>query len=162
MSCSQAAASSSSASVPRAGARLRARAATPWTWAQRRGRACSSRVRARRSAQVELVSISARLVILAGTFTHAACRLETSETSLLPRSSHLRQEVEAGPDDPAAFGGGLDTPAVRAGECFDYVQAMGTVIGLAVAPGAAEVFGFDPYVIRKLLDSDGEELASAG
>jgi hypothetical protein len=78
-----------------------------------------------RSAQAELVSIRARLVILAGTFTHTARRLQTSGTSLLPRSSHVRQEAEAGPDDPAASGGGLDTPAVRAGERFDHVQAGG-------------------------------------
>ena len=33
------------------------------------------------------------LVSWAGTFTDAACRLETSETSLLPRASHTGQCV---------------------------------------------------------------------
>ena len=91
MSCSQAAASIRSASAPRDGLRVRARAATPWTWDQRRGRESARRVRARPSAQAAVVCIKSTLVRLAGTFTDAACRLETSETSLIPRPSQAGQ-----------------------------------------------------------------------
>ncbi len=76
--------------------------------------------------------------------------------------SVLRCQVEAGPDDPAAAGGGLDAPAVRAGERFNHVQAVRAAVGLPAAPGAAEVFGFDPDVTGKHLGADGEELAAAG
>src|SRR6516165_5562664 len=91
MSCSHAAASRSPASGPGDGLRVRARAATPWTWDQRRGRASARRGRARPSAQAASICIEFTLVSLAGTFTDAACRLETSETSLLPRASHTEQ-----------------------------------------------------------------------
>ena len=117
----------------------------------------------------ECVCMKSTLVSRAGTFTDAACRLETSETSLLPRASHTgqsgvgrmtppwrgdvlslpRRQVEACPDDPAAAGGGLDAPAVRAGEGFDHVQAVRAAVGLPAVPGAAEVFGLDPDVIRR-------------
>src|ERR1700722_13396805 len=160
MSCSHTTASSSAASAQRAGARLRARVATPWTWDQRRGRARSSRARARPSAHTEIVSsINPRLGGRGGTFTDAACRLETSGTSLLPRPSH---QIEAGPDDPAAAGAGLDSPAVRASQRFDHVQAVRAAVGLRAVPGAAEVFGFDPDVIGMPFGADGEELALAG
>ena len=91
MSCSHAAASSRSASGPRDGLRVRARAATPWTWDQRRGRESARRARARPSAQAASICIKFTLVSLAGTFTDAACRLETSETSLIPRPSQAGQ-----------------------------------------------------------------------
>ena len=39
----------------------------------------------------EGVGMKSTLVSWAGTFTDAACRLETSETSLLPRASHIGQ-----------------------------------------------------------------------
>jgi hypothetical protein len=95
---------------------------------------------------------------LAGTFHPRGL---PSGTSLLSRLSHGWQEAEAGPDDPAALGRSLDAPAVRAGERLDYVQAMGTMVGLAAAPGTAEVFGFDLDVTGILLGADGEELAAA-
>src|SRR5205823_14887768 len=89
--CSHAAASSRSASAPRDGLRVRARAATPWTWDQRRGRVSARRVRARLSARAVSICIEFTLVSFAGTFTDAACRLETSETSLIPRLSQVGQ-----------------------------------------------------------------------
>ena len=77
-------------------------------------------------------------------------------------AAHSPRQVKARPDDPAAAGGGLDAPAVRAGERFDHVQAVRAVVGLPAAPGAAEVFGLDPDVIGVQLGADGEELAPAG
>ena len=75
---------------------------------------------------------------------------------MLAHSLARRAQVEACPDDAAAAGGGLGAPAVRAGECFDHVEAARAAVWLPAAPRAAEVFGLDPDVTRVQLGADGE------
>ena len=69
--------------------------------------------------------------------------------------------VRGAPNDPAAIGGGLDAPAIWAGERLDHVQAMRAAVGLPAPPGAAEVFDLDPDMIRVQLGTDGEVLGPA-
>src|ERR1035437_7738011 len=68
------------------------------------------------------------------------------------------RQVKPRPDAPAAVAGAVSSPVVRAGERFHHVQAVRTVIVPPASPGATEVFGFDPDVIRVQLGPDGEEL----
>ena len=57
---------------------------------------------------------------------------------------HCQGEVR--PDDPAAAGGDLGAPAVRAGEGFNNVQAVRAAVGQSAAPRTAGVFGLDPVL----------------
>ena len=68
-------------------------------------------------------------------------RIATSAASCMA----VAFQADPAPDDPAAALGGIHAPAIRAYECFDNGESMGSIRQLKV-PRASQILNFGPCV----------------